>query len=108
MTCDVGKTCFRHFHNTQHVEHKEWSIKSRGVIRGAANDVACLYRSSPCTYQRQQYIKKFFHSNKTNCKDEIIGILQLHVDCKYKRDFPPCNECSNGSKKPLWMSDDKS
>ena len=34
----------------------------------------------------------FFHINKTNCEDEIIGILQLHVDCRYKRDFPPCNE----------------
>ena len=50
----------------------------------------------------------FFHINKTNCEDEIIDILQFYVDCKYKRDFPPCNECSNGSKKPLWMSDDKS
>ena len=50
----------------------------------------------------------FTHINKTNCKDEIIGILQLNVECRYKRDFPPCNECSNGSEKPLWMSDDKS
>ena len=45
----------------------------------------------------------FFHINKTNCEDEIIGILQSNVDCRYKRDFPPCKECSNGSKKPLWM-----